>query len=443
MNQLDKILTSLRKTPIDDRAAELNRYLNENGFLNENLVAAVHGKGIDLSLAENFVENAVGFLSLPLGVASNFVIDGVATAIPMATEETSIIAAASAAAKWIKGKGSIATWTEGNWMIGQILWSRLSRTEVSLLKEKLMLSESEILIRANSIVPNLVARGGGFEKISVRTLSRPESDLFMLVLNIYGNTCDAMGANLVNQACEGIKPWLEALTDHPIAVCILSNLTDTKLACAEVQILEVEEKLGQAIEDGSLFGSLDPYRAATNNKGIMNGIDGILIATGNDFRAVEAGAHAFAAKSGQYSSLSKWKFEDGTLVGHLRMPMALGVVGGVTQLHPVARFCLKLMGDPSAQRLARICAAVGLVQNLAALKALCTVGIVKGHMRLHASNLALSVDATEGERPILLKKLERLLQHRNRISVSDAKAILQKIRLKEFQTKKQEAHPSL
>jgi hydroxymethylglutaryl-CoA reductase len=283
------------------------------------------------------------------------------------------------------------------------------------------------LARANEVVPGLVERGGGVKDLNVRKLVRPDGGT-MLVVHVLMDSCDAMGANLMNQVCESLKTPIEDLTRETVNLCILSNLTDTKLTRAIVRIRNIDPELGRGIHEASLFAQLDPYRAATNNKGVLNGIDALLLATGNDWRAVEAGVHSFAARGGQYSSITKW-FMDGTdLVGELTAPIAVGTVGGVTQLHPTARLCLNLLKVTSAEELARVAVAVGLVQNLGALKALSTVGIVEGHMKLHAANLALAAGADLGELPYLKSRIEHVLLEQRRVTLSHAIELLKSVR---------------
>jgi hydroxymethylglutaryl-CoA reductase len=237
-----------------------------------------------------------------------------------------------------------------------------------------------------------------------------------------------MGANLINQVCEGLKPEIESITRERVGLCILSNLVDGKLTYARVEIDDVDPEVGYGIEEAAQFAKTDPYRATTHNKGVLNGIDPVLIATGNDWRAVEAGVHAFSARSGKYQPVTDWRFDGSKLVGEFLAPLAVGTVGGVTMLHPTARLSLKIMGIENAEGLARILAAAGLVQNLGALKALATVGIVKGHMRLHAANLAMAAGASESELPKLREELSTALVREKRISLSRAKEILEVIR---------------
>jgi hydroxymethylglutaryl-CoA reductase len=233
-----------------------------------------------------------------------------------------------------------------------------------------------------------------------------------------------MGANTINLVCETLKPHLKKLTGERVGLCILSNLVDTKLVEATCRIKNITPELGHAIEEATLFANLDPYRGATHNKGIMNAIDPILVATGNDWRAVEAGVHAYTANDGKYRSITQWKYENGILKGRFLAPIAVGIVGGMTRIHPTAKVCLKLMGIKQAEDLARICAAAGLAQNLAALRALCTVGIIQGHMKLHASNFAIAAGAKAKE----IALVEAKLRAEKTITLVRAKEVLAEIR---------------
>lgn len=381
-----------------------------------------------LELADQWIENAIGYFSLPLGIAENFVIDGVVRRIPLAIEETSIIAALSSAAKWVAEKGEITTGTTGSEAIGQIQFARVGNPEIArgILLEK----STELIALANECVPGLVARGGGFRRMEVRLLPRPEVPAStMLIVHLYCDPCDAMGANAVNQACELVSGTVAQWIGESAGLRILSNLTDSQRVWSQVSLRGLPDGVAEGIEEASRFAELDPYRAATHNKGIMNGIDGVLIATGNDWRAVEAGAHAYAAITGRYRPLSTWRrTHPGSLVGTIDLPMSVGTVGGVTRSHPAASTCLKILGVSGARELARVIAAVGLVQNLAALRALTSTGIVAGHMRLHLTNLALASDATPDERPKLLRELGERLRDRKRISSGDAHEILESMR---------------
>ena len=364
-----------------------------------------------------------------MGVATNFVIDNQAYVIPMAVEETSIIAAASKTAKWIREHGTIRTEMLGKNIIGQIQVAKVSDYEKF---EKLILENKERFIEESNreVAFGLVRRGGGVENITVRKVPRGETpeDGYMAVIHVEADACDAMGANIMNQVCEFLKPSIEEITGEKVNMCILSNLVDTRLTKATVTMTGLEEELVDKIVEASLFAQQDPYRAATNNKGVLNGIDPILLATGNDWRAVEAGVHAYAARDGQYRSISRWYKKDKALVGELVAPIVLGVVGGVTKLHPTATMALRMLSVSSAEELSRICAAVGLVQNLGAIRALTTVGIIEGHMKLHIKNLTIGAGASEKESPIVQKKLEEFLSLHKRISLSNAIDILKELR---------------
>jgi hydroxymethylglutaryl-CoA reductase len=371
----------------------------------------------------------VGYFPIPLGVATNFTIDGRDLLIPMAVEETSIIAAASATAKWIRREGSIRTYSKGNLIIGQVQLPSVRNVEQA---RRVLHDKRELLMGlANACVPGLVARGGGVRDIAIRELPRPDGSGTMLVLHILCDPCDAMGANLINQVCEALKPRVEELTRERVGLCILSNLVDGKLACAEVVVRNADTVMGKGIEEATLFAKADPYRASTHNKGVLNGIDPILIATGNDWRAVEAGVHAYATRTGRYQPVTDWRMEGTDLVGRIEVPLAVGTVGGVTRLHPTARVALKMLGVTKAEELARICAAVGLVQNLGALKALATVGIVKGHMQLHAANLAIAAGADLHEVAAVRERLAEVLRVEKHINLSHAKQILEALRVAE------------
>lgn len=382
----------------------------------------------DTSLGEKFIENVVGWFQIPMGVATNFKIDGKDYAIPMAVEETSIVAAASKTAKWIRENGEITTEVVGEDIIGQIQFAKVK--DFSAV-EKAILSQKNYLIEISNkeVAFGLVRRGGGVRDITVRRVPRGDgSD--MAVVHILMNPCDAMGANIINQVCEFLKEPLENFTGEKVTMCILSNLVDTKLTRAKVVLKEIDADLGNKIQEAALFAWADPYRAATNNKGVLNGIDPILIATGNDWRAVEAGIHAYASRDGQYRSITRWNYnsEQKTLTGIFEAPLIVGTVGGVTTLHPTAQVSMKMLGVQSAGELSRVIAAVGLAQNLGALKALTTVGIIEGHMKLHIKNLTIGAGATEKEQPYVVKKLEEILAIRKRISLSNAIEVLKELR---------------
>ena len=381
----------------------------------------------DLDLAEHFVENLVGTFPMPLGLAAYFRIDGRDVPVPMAIEETSVIAACSGTAKWIRSHdgGGIETRTEGRTIIGQIQFPDVKATDA--LIETIRKREAELIEIANSVVPGLVKRGGGVRHLLTRRLTRADGKE-MLVLHVHMDPCDAMGANLINQVCEALKPFLTSWTGEKVGLCILSNLVDSRITHATVRMPGIDPEIGRGIEEASIFAETDPYRATTHNKGVMNGVDPVLIATGNDWRAVEAGVHAYCARNGSYEPVTKWRMEGDTLVGHFAAPLVVGTVGGVTKLHPTAQVCLRILGAKHADELSRIIAAVGLVQNLGALRALSTVGIVKGHMSLHATNLAIAAGAKPSEMAILREKLLGALKREKTITMTRAKELLDLLR---------------
>lgn len=419
-----KLLEHFHRLTRTDRLARVKEFC---GLSDEDLRVLSGERALSLDVAEHLIENVVGYFPIPLGVATNFTIDGRDVLIPMAVEETSIVAAASSTAKWIRREGSIRTYVKGNLIIGQVQLPNVRN--VAHAKRSLHENRGHLIDLANACIPGLVARGGGVRDIAIREIDRGDQTGKMLVLHILCDPCDAMGANLINQVCEALKPRVEQLTDERVGLCILSNLVDGKLAVAEVTVRNIDPVLGQGIEEAALFAKSDPYRAATHNKGVLNGIDPILIATGNDWRAVEAGIHAFAARSGKYQPVTDWKMENGDLVGRFEAPIAVGTVGGVTRVHPSAKVALKMMRVERAEDLARICAAVGLVQNLGALKALSTVGIVKGHMQLHAANLAIAAGADAHEIGPVRQRLTEVLEREKKINLSDAREILEALRL--------------
>ena len=413
---LDQRLQALKDTSV--LSSEDAKYLKDGGMK-------------DFLLGENFIENVIGYFQMPLGVATNFKIDGEDYAIPMAVEETSIVAAASKTAKWIRDNGSIRTEVVGNHIIGQIQFSHVKNPEK--FKKDILAQKNYLIELANREVAfGLVRRGGGVQDLQIRFVDRGDQATddvqFMGIVHVLLDPVDAMGANIINQVCEFLKHSLEQFTGEKVTMCILSNLVDTKVTKATIVMQNVDPDLASKIQEASLFAEQDPYRAATNNKGVLNGIDPILIATGNDWRAVEAGVHAFAARSGQYRSITRWRKEGTALVGIFEAPIVVGTVGGVTALHPTAKIAMQMMGIQNANHLSRLCAAVGLTQNLGALRALTTIGIIEGHMKLHIRNLSLGAGAEEPEMPMLQKKLEEVLKLRKRISLSNAIDALKEIR---------------
>lgn len=358
--------------------------------------------GLTLDLADKMIENVAGVFGLPLGIAANFQVNGRDVLVPMAVEEPSVVAAASHMAKLARAGGGFRTSSTPPEMIGQI--QVLDLADVVAAGEKVLAHRDELLNLAACCDKTVVELGGGPRDIEVRALEDTPAGP-MLVVHLIYDCRDAMGANMVNTACEQLAGPIAEITGGRVGLRILSNLADRRLARAEctipLDVLGFDDFPGDAVAGGIVeawaFAAADPYRAATHNKGIMNGIDPIVIATGNDWRAVEAGAHAYAARSGRYTSLSTWgRDAEGSLTGSLELPLALGIVGGATRVHPAAQVALKILGVSTANELAEIAAAVGLAQNLGALRALATEGIQKGHMALHARQIAIAAGA-EGE----------------------------------------------
>jgi hydroxymethylglutaryl-CoA reductase len=406
--------------------ARLARLVKMGALTADDCVQLTARKTLQPELAEKFIENVIGYFQLPLGVAANFCIDGIDRVIPMAVEETSIIAALSKTAKWCRSQGSIKTEIIGDTIIGQIQIAKVN--DLAKLTQMIAEQKADLIEQANQkVVPGLLKRGGGVRDMSVRHIDRGDGHT-MAVIHVTMDPKDAMGANMIIQVCEYLKDPIQALTGETVTMCILSNLSDTKITKATVTINQVEPTLAKKIEEASIFAELDPYRASTHNKGILNGIDPVLIATGNDWRAVEAAAHAYAARNGQYTALSRWRANGDTLTGEFAAPIAVGTVGGVTRLHPMAQLSLRMLAVDSANDLARITAAVGLVQNLGALRALITLGFTEGHMKLHISNLTLSAGANGQEIPLLQDRLEVLLKNQKRLTLTHAVDLLKEIR---------------
>ncbi len=358
--------------------------------------------GIDTlptALANGMIENVIGKFELPLGVASNFTINGKDYLIPMAVEEPSVVAAASYMAKIARGSGGFITSSTLPIMRAQI--QIINVADPYGVRQQLLAAQKELVELANSRDRVLIDLGGGCKDIEVHVFdSSPIGP--MVVLHLLVDVRDAMGANTVNTMAELIAPRVEELTGGDVRLRILSNLADRRLVRARVEIqpkaLTTREingsRVAQGIVEACALAIIDPYRAATHNKGIMNGIDPVVVATGNDWRAIEAGAHAYAARDGRYTSLSRWEINaDGALIGTLEIPMALGLVGGATKTHPAAQAAIRMMNVTTAGELAQVVAAVGLAQNMAALRALSTEGIQKGHMALHARNIAILAGA--------------------------------------------------
>ncbi|MGB0412206.1 MAG: hydroxymethylglutaryl-CoA reductase, degradative [Pikeienuella sp.] len=360
---------------------------------------ALRGASLSLSAADGMIENVIGVFELPLGVATNFTVNGRDYLIPMAVEEPSVVAAASYMARIVRGCGGFTAKTDAPVMRAQV--QVLGLADLTKAEQALMAAKGDIIAAANARDTMLVSLGGGCQNIEVHKFADTPIGP-MLVMHLLVDVRDAMGANTVNTMAETVAPMVERITGGQVRLRILSNLADLRLARASLRVtpdaLTTKDvsgtEMARGIVEAATLAMIDPYRAATHNKGIMNGIDPVVLATGNDWRAIEAGAHAYAARSGQYMSLTRWHIsEDGALHGSIELPMALGLVGGATKTHPAAQAALKVLNVDSAQELAGVVAAVGLAQNMAALRALATEGIQKGHMRLHARNIAIMAGA--------------------------------------------------
>lgn len=431
-----KLALSERRAVISTRA----------GVEVEELVRAVEGGGLTVSTADKVVENVIGTYGLPFGVALNVRINGKDRLVPMVVEEPSVIAAASNAARLVRVSGGFSAEVLESLMIGQVQLVDVPASDRAVQRLE---AESESLLQlAARAVPGLVARGGGPRSIEVRDLGQG-----MIVVHVLIDCRDAMGANLVNCVAEVLGPTLAELTGGVLGLRILSNLCDRRRVRATCRVHSREllptrsgdvppssssepgrarapELTPRAIADrivlASRFAEADPYRAATHNKGIMNGVDAVVLATGNDFRAVEAGAHAYAARTGKYLPLAVWRRDGEDLVGELEMPLALGIVGGTLRVHPTAQLALKLLAVESADDLAMVAACTGLASNLAALRALGTEGIQRGHMSLHARSVATGAGAVGDE----VERVAELISREGTVSREAAERVLGLLRLK-------------
>lgn len=400
--------------------------LAEAGELSPEELAGLRTGALSIDQADHMIENVVGTYALPFGIGLNFVINGREVLVPMVIEEPSVVAGASFMAKLARAGGGFVATTTAPEMIGQM--QVLEVNDPTLARKNLLEQKSTLLAEADQIDPLLKKLGGGARDLEVRIIPASPIGPFLVVHLIY-DVRDAMGANAINTACEKLAPHIEAICGGRVHLKILSNLADRRLARASCRVplreLAFENYPGEQVRNGILeawaFAAVDPYRAATHNKGILNGVDAVVLATGNDWRAIEAGAHAYAARNGRYTSLSTWgKDEDGNLTGELEMPMAVGIVGGATQVHPGARAALKLMGVQTAGELAEIIASVGLAQNLAALRALATEGIQRGHMSLHARQVAIAAGAAVDQ----IDKLAAQLVAEKAVRIDRAEQIL-------------------
>lgn len=400
--QKNSRISGFHKLNIEDR---LDIVKNFSGLDEETVNLYKNTGNLSPSLADHLIENVIGTMNIPIGIATNMKVDGKDILIPMATEESSVVAAVCNAARQCYDSGGFITSMSGSLMIAQIQLVNINNPEYC--KTIILENKDKIKKICDECDPILVKFGGGFKDVEVRVINTPTND--MVITHIIVDTKDAMGANAVNTMAEKLAPKIEEWTKGKVYLRILSNLADKRLASARA-VWTCDAIGGEEVRDGIIsayqFADFDPYRAATHNKGIMNGISAVVLATGNDTRAVEAGAHAYATRRGSYRSLTHWEKDfEGNLVGSIQIPMAVGLIGGATKLHPMASANLKILGVQTANELAQIIAAVGLAQNFSALKSLATVGIQKGHMSLHAQNIAMMAGAVGDEIPLVAKVL--------------------------------------
>ncbi len=412
-------LQGFYKLSMEERRNTLKK---STALTDEEIKTLANTGGLPGDVADHMIENVVGGFTYPLGIATNFRINGRDYLVPMALEEPSVVAAASNAAKMARVKGGFTVTNTGPVMLGQIQVVNVPKPEEA--KVKLLARKADLLKMANDQDPMLVSLGGGAKDLSVKALSTLKGP--MVVAELIVNTGDAMGANAVNTMAEAVAPLVEEITGGRVFLRIISNLADRRLVRATA-VFDKAAIGGEEVVDGIVyayaFADADPYRCATHNKGIMNGVVAVAIACGQDIRALEAGAHSYASRSGKYKPLTTWeKNKDGDLVGRLEMPMAVGLVGGAAKTHPTARADIKILGVKSAIELAEVMGAVGLAQNFAALRALASEGIQRGHMKLHAHNVASSAGAT-GE---LIDIIAAQLIAEKRIRFDRAKELVEK-----------------
>ena len=426
MKKISSRIENLRNLEPHERLAKIVAASGLDVVDQQNLAGA---DALDINTANGMIENVIGKFELPLGVATNFIVNGKQYLIPMAVEEPSVVAAASYMAKIARDCGGFEANCTQPIMRAQV--QILAMKDPYATRLKLLAAADEIITLANSKDKVLIALGGGCQDIEVHIFEDTPIGP-MVVLHLLVNVCDAMGANTVNTMAEMTAPLIEKISGGKVRLRILSNLADKRLVRCRVRISPqalttntlVGADVAQGIVEACALAIIDPYRAATHNKGIMNGIDPVVLATGNDWRAIEAGAHAWAARDGRYTSLSRWEIDDdGHLVGSVEMPMAMGIVGGATKTHPAAQAALKLMNIQSAQELAQVTIAVGLAQNMAALRALATEGIQKGHMALHARNIAIMAGAKGAD----VQSVAKTIAKEGAVNVDRAKQVLREI----------------
>lgn len=407
------------KLSMEERLKEVAEFA---GLTEEEQAVLRSADSLDNDKADHMIENVIGKFALPMGVAINFVINGKDVVIPMVCEEPSVVAACSNAAKMARPSGGFKTSSTGNVMIAQI--QVLGTAAPTAARSKILEKKEEIIRICNEKDPVLVSLGGGVKDVEVRIIETINGA--MVIVHLLVDTGDAMGANAVNTMAEAVAPFIEEVTGGTVELRILSNLADHRLVRARATWKKEDiggEEVVEKMLSAYAFAEADPYRAATNNKGIMNGIVPVVIATGNDTRAIESGAHAYAARSGRYTSMTTWeKDENGDLVGSIEMPMAVGLVGGATKIHPAAKAAVRLLGVKTASELGQIIACAGLANNMAAMKALATEGIQRGHMSLHARNLANTVGA-KGE---ILEKIVAQMVADKKVRIEYAQELFDK-----------------
>ncbi|NWF71353.1 MAG: hydroxymethylglutaryl-CoA reductase, degradative [Chloroflexi bacterium] len=420
-------LTGFYKLSLTQRAEMIAQWGNLSPQQQQALIGLA---GLNSVQADHMIENAVGVYGLPLGIATNFQINGKDYLIPMAIEEPSVVAAVSNAAKMFRAGGGFSASSDDPVMIGQM--QVLDVADVQAAAQAVLAQRERLLAEADKVGGSIVKHGGGARDIQARVFAQTPVGP-MLIVHLLMDTRDAMGANAINTAVEHLAPFIEDITGGRVNLRILSNLSDQRKARAEGMVpaseLEREGVSGaeavRNIVEAGVFAEVDPYRAATHNKGVMNGIDAVIIATGNDWRAVEAGAHAYAARGGHYSSMTKWWQDDGgNLRGSIEIPLSVGIVGGATRVHPVAQVALQILAIQTARELAEIAAAVGLAQNFAALRALATEGIQSGHMRMHARQLAVAAGAA-GD--LVARVVETMIAEKN-IRLERAKVLVEELK---------------
>lgn len=428
MTQHTSRISGFYKRSLAERAALVAQWA---GLTPQEQTTLLGISGLNASQADHMIENAVGVYALPLGIATNFLINDKDYLVPMVVEEPSVLAAVSNAARLFREGGGFTTSSDEPVMIGQM--QVLDLEDVYAAAGAVKAQRKRLVQYINEeIGGSIVKRGGGARDIEVRPMpDTPVGD--MLIVHLLYDARDAMGANAINTAVEALAPEIEAITGGRVNLRILSNLTDRRKARVEGMVpasaLATDtlsgEQVVKAVVEAGAFAVVDPYRAATHNKGIMNGIDAVAIATGNDWRALEAGAHAYAARNGQYTSMSAWwQDEDGNLRGAMELPLAVGIVGGATRVHPTAQIALKILGVETARELAEVMVAVGLAQNFAAIRALATDGIQHGHMRMHARQIAVAAGAS-GEQ---VARVAQQMIDENQIRPERARAIVEEMK---------------